>query len=168
MKLSAWIKTSILLYWAIMPDTIIARNCQTNPVYCKILKLNPKVDTELAYKLSNYLSKYASKHAVDIDIALAIIAQESMFRDVDTGKDSTMFQFNKHTIKAYKIDKLRLQFDLRYATEEYVKLLKRKSEYCQDREAPWACYHSSTKVYYNKYIKDVSRHLIILKGVQVE
>lgn len=153
-----------MLYWSLMPDPIIAKDCQKNKVYCNILKINPKVDKDNAYKLSNYLYKYAQKHTVDTDIAVAIIAQESMFRDIDTDKDSGIFQFNQGTIAAYKLDKLRLKFDLEYATEEFIKMINRKSSYCQDKEYPWGCYHSSTEVYYNKYIVNVTRYLNILKG----
>jgi hypothetical protein len=162
MKQSARIFSLVFIYWSLMPDVLIASK---HPIYDSILAINPKVDTELAMELSNYLSRYSKKYGTNPYRSVAIIAQESMFRNISTDKDIGIFQFNLGTIKIYKMDKLRLQFDLEYATHEHVKLLAKKKEYCKDKEESWACYHSSAPRHYSNYVKLVNRYYNqIVKG----
>lgn len=154
-KLSVKIFSLVLLYWSLMPDVLIASR---NPIYDSILTINPKVDKELALNLSNYLAKYSKKYNTNPYRSVAIVAQESMFRNISTDIDIGLFQFNLFTIKAYKMDKLRLQFDLEYATEQHVILLAKKKEYCKDKEEAWACYHSSIPRHHATYVKLVNRY----------
>jgi hypothetical protein len=145
-----------------MPDPLLASK---DPIYSAILTINPKVDKELAMELSNYLSRYSKKYGTNPYRSVAIIAQESMFRNVSTDIDIGIFQFNLYTIKAYKIDKLRLEFDLEYATHEHIKLLAKKKEYCKDKTDSWACYHSSIERHRQTYIGLVNRYYNrIIKG----
>jgi len=155
MRLFVKIPSLVLLYWSLMPDPLMASK---GPIYDSILTINPKVDRELASKLSDYIAKYSKKYNTNPYRSVAIVAQESMFRNINTDIDIGIFQFNLFTIKAYKLDKLRLQFDLDYATEQHIILLAKKKEYCKDIEDSWACYHSSIPRHHATYVKLVNRY----------
>lgn len=134
-------------------------DCQKHRVYCAIKTLQPKLDTTFAMELSNYIFKYSLRHGTNPYRTVAIIAQESMFRNINTEIDIGIYQININTATAYNIDIYRLQEDLAYATEQHILLLKRKKEYCSElAEEAWTCYHSKTHKHRTAYKIAVDRH----------
>lgn len=57
-------------------------NCDRNPLYCAMLKLQPKVDRKWAMRFSNLLHRYAEKNDMDPWQSLAIAMQESSLRQI--------------------------------------------------------------------------------------
>lgn len=163
--------------------------CQKHPIYCSIKAINNKVDDAWAMEISNHLHKYSKRYNTDPMISVAIIAQESMFRNVHRKQDIVLFyeecdednvcveytklatgytdvglyQFHARTIQAYGMDALRLRDDIEYATERHAFLLSEKLRECSrlGKEA-WSCYHSATPHFRKKYVRMVGRYLDIL------
>lgn len=73
--------------------------------------------------------------------------------------DIGLYQFHAATIEAYGMDAIRLRDDIEYATDRHCFLLSVKVKECADLgEDAWACYHSRTPKYRNKYIQMVNRY----------
>lgn len=138
--------------------------CEKNPIYCSILRIKPNANKPEMMRLSNYIAKYSKKYQTDPYRSVAIAAQESMFRNVKSKtNDIGIFQLNRETLLMYGKDPTKVAVDLEYATYTHIWILSRKKEYCKDTKYPWACYHSSTPRYYNKYVKMVNRYYNLIK-----
>jgi len=160
--------------------------CERNPIYCKIMELQPRMNKSEAMKLSNLIAKAAKKHGVDPMVSVAILNQENNFRDKHTwqitkkiknkcGEDSctqtitetkevfdmTIAQINVKTAADYNFDLVRLfEHDTEYAIDCHFTILKDKIRMCADLgDEAWSCYHSKTPVYREKYVELVSRYL---------
>jgi soluble lytic murein transglycosylase-like protein len=112
---------------------------------------------------SSTIDYLARIKGLDPEIALAIVAQESSFRQITTvrnGKptDIGLMQIHEFTARVYKMDMGRLIFDERYNLEQGIKVLADKSKHCKGL-ASWACYHSTTPAKRWQYVLAVSRHL---------
>jgi hypothetical protein len=139
--------------------TLVALECKEHKIYCAIKTLQPTIDHGFALELSNYIFRYSLRHGTNPYRTVAIIAQESMFRNINTNIDIGIYQINVNTATAYNIDTLRLQEDLEYATEQHILLLKKKKEYCLDlEEEAWTCYHSKTPKHRKAYKIAVDRY----------
>jgi len=141
-------------------DSVLYKeDCAIHKIYCAIKTIKPSVKSSFAFQLSNYIAKYASLHGTNPLRTVAIIAQESMFRNINTAIDIGLYQINIATATEYKIDITRLQEDLEYATEQHILLLKRKKGYCSALGLEdWTCYHSKTPVHREAYKLAVDRH----------
>lgn len=163
-----------------------AADCNKHKIYCRIVKLQPKVNKQWAMKLSNYIYKYSNIYKIDTDLVTAMLMQESSYiykhrkvtglERVETCDDKGFcteeliektiytdfgpFQFSYYTTKRYKIDPIRLENDLHYATKWFFKFLSGKIKTCKHLGSEaWSCYHSSTPRYREKYVIDVKRFL---------
>jgi len=155
-------------------------DCSKHKIYCHIKRLKPRIDSKFAMSLSNLLYKYSKKYKINPHVSVAIIMQESSFRNKDrivrayvdrdgvevpeyVVTDVSMYQFHVDTIENFKLDTERLRTDLEYATEQHFKLLAKKIKVCSNRgigkNKAWACYHSYTRKHMNKYYKLVGRYL---------
>ena len=177
----------LLLISLIYTTSVIAKPlCKTNPVYCKIIKVQPQINKKLAMTLSNHIAKYAKQYKIDPNISIAIIQQESSFHKQHTWKskttieavcdkqlcrqrevidrsivDMSIVQINYRTAKDYNLDIKKLyNHDLEYAIESHMKILKSKMRICKDlKKEAWSCYHSKTPKYRKKYVELVKRYL---------
>lgn len=163
-----------------------AVNCEVHKVYCKIVKLQPRIDKAKAMKLSNFIYKGAKAIGIDPLISVAILNQENRFRNVHTYEvessikeechtssctrivtehqevaDMGIAQINIRTAIAYGFDLQRLyDHDIEYAIESHFIILKSKINMCKDLgNDSWSCYHSKTPEHRLKYVKMVSRYL---------
>lgn len=131
--------------------------------------------------LSNYLYKYSKIYKTDPFISVAIAMQESSLInknrvesavvDCKCSKreikrvitDVGLFQFHVRTIEHEGLDFDRLQTDLEYAVKSHVILLKKKMRLCKRlgirEEESFSCYHSATRKFRKRYVRDVSRYL---------
>ena len=159
-------------------------DCNIHKIYCKVVKLNPRVDKDWAMEFSNILYKEAKKAKIDPMISVAIAQQENSFinRSVeivtirteticdDNGcdihtktkrtNDIGLYQINEHTAKAHKYDTDRLMRDWEYSIKCHIGILKSKMKLCSKLgDKSWSCYHSATPDKRLKYIKDVGRYL---------
>jgi hypothetical protein len=142
-------------------------DCSTHKIFCAIKTINPRVESGFAMELSNYIYKYSKKYGTNPYRTVAIIAQESMFQQVNTEIDFGIYQLNEHTMRAYNIDKEKVLTDLEYATHKHIWLLKKKKEYCINlEEESWSCYHSATEKHRKKYVKLVNRYYNKIREVQ--
>lgn len=166
--------------------TAYAKDCNTHKVYCRILKLTPKIDKDRAMKLSNLIYREAKKYDIDPMISVAILKQENRFRDVHTYETSRdvieecyetscvkrvnelhevvdigVAQINVKTAvyNGFDLDRL-YSHDLEYAIECHMFLLNKKMKLCKELgEEAWSCYHSKTPQFRTKYVEMVSRFL---------
>lgn len=163
-----------------------AEDCKTHKIYCRILKLNPKIDKSRAFRLSNLIYVESQKTGVDPMISVAILMQESAFRSENrfhietkterycdqkgcyekiikdkTVSDMGIAQINIGTAKFYKLDFERLfNLDTEYAIECHFLILKDKMSLCDHLgDDSWTCYHSTTEEHRLTYKRLVSRYL---------
>ena len=163
-----------------------AANCKTHRIYCKIVKLQPRINKAKAMKISNIIYTKAKSIGIDPMISVAILNQENRFRDVNTYQidrkvvekcdkkmctkvitevhrvaDMGIAQINIKTAVDYGFDIKRLyDHDLEYALEVHFAILKSKIKMCKSLgNDAWSCYHSKTQEHRLKYIKMVSRYL---------
>ena len=175
----------LLLTLMLFSSTAYAKvDCKVHKIYCKIVKLNPSIDTEFAFELSNLLYKKAKEYGTDPMVSVAIAMQESSLRNINrttqgylekdcdsTHQKSAMcvvpvvtdigiFQIHVYTAKNYGFNMESLMTDIEYQVDSHLKILKQKLKNCRHlgKEA-WSCYHSTTPKYRLKYVKDVSRYL---------
>ena len=161
-------------------------NCNVHKIYCKVLELRPDIDKKWAMKFSDIIYKKAKEYNLDPMISIAIVMQESSIRKInrkekvliqketcdDLGEcsmtykvvtgysDLSIWQFHIDTLLNFKIDPIRVQTDLEYATDFHFKLLKHKIKKCsKHKDLAWSCYHSATERHRLKYVEDVSRYL---------
>ena len=185
------INKTILAVAMLLPTYAYGTNCKTHKIYCSLVELNPIIDKEFAFEISNIIYKYAEKYkdlyGGDADKAaqrsIAIAMQETSLRAinkkqrgvifnvtclehsctesvvvVEVATDIGFWQFHIGTALRYNMDLLRLRNDAEYATEQHYRLMKEKMKMCNSRKAPWACYHSMTPEYKDRYEKKVNRH----------
>lgn len=176
---------SLLIISFLYKNAQAKTNCKTHKVYCKIIKLQPRIDKEYAMKVSNFIYVYAKANNVSPFISVAIINQESSFRELHTYHttnetksscdttschvittkqktvaDMTLVQINIRTAIANNFDIERLfSHDLEYAIKCHFKILVKKMKMCAHLDHAWACYHSKTPKFKDKYIKMVSRFI---------
>lgn len=160
----------------------ISRQCQQHPLYCHILKLQPKLEKKWAMRFSNLLVKYAKKSKLDPWRSLAIAMQESSlkfikrrhtviipntqcqrnqcpaYKTVKAISDVGLFQLHAATVDQYQLNPSRLLNDLEYMVSTHFMVLLDKIKQCQHlgNEA-WSCYHSRTEVLRKRYIRKVNR-----------
>lgn len=158
-------------------------SCHKNPIFCHVLTLRPNIDKTWAYKFSNLLYKYGKKFKMDPMRSLAIAMQETSlknqhrsrnvlvffdncdkehcvkaYKEIKGFSDLGIFQFHVKTIKHFHINPIKLNESLEYTVSTHFELLKHKQKQCEHlKENAWACYHSKTAKYRNKYISMVNR-----------
>lgn len=179
-------KWLVILILGFMSTKALGVDCNKNPIYCKILKLNPKIDPTFAKDLSNKIAAKAKAVGVDPFVSLAILMQESTLRHVNTYKtsksveeyckdgscfkkvievsevsDMSIAQINIGTAKQYGFDVERLYSgDLDYALDCHYVVLKEKMKMCESLgEDSFSCYHSINDPYRSVYVKMVKRWL---------
>lgn len=179
-------KLLVLISVMLSATTAYSADCKNNPIYCKILKLNPKLDKSKAFWLSNEIYTQATAVGLDPMISIAILMQENAFRSENTYHvettiekycnetgcyenivknkkvvDMGIAQINIGTARAYKLDYERLfNLDTEYAIRCHFLILKDKIQMCSNLgEDAWTCYHSTTEVLRDKYKTMVSRYL---------
>lgn len=158
----------VLLYFS--PQPALAKvSCARNPIFCRIVSLQPDIDNRFAFDLSNYIYIYSKKFKTNPYISVAIAMQESSIQNIDRKDfittdygyvvydiaDIGVFQINIKTIRNLKkigwyINIPRFIKDIRYQTYWHIRLLKRKMDICANNRyklmvAPgneWSCYHS--------------------------
>lgn len=140
--------------------------CEANPVFCQIVKNNPKIDLNYAYRLSNVINKVAVEMGVNPKRYAAILAQESMYKlDAKNCWDNEchdygIAQINKRTIKAFKFDKKKLLTDLEYSVKAgAIVLADFKRMYGDKEEDFWTRYNASCPDKRKKYKQLVMRFL---------
>lgn len=161
-------------------------NCVKNPLLCKIIKINPKIDYTFALELSNKIAKKAKEHGINPNIAIAIMAQESGFNKVTTFKtrkeyyefctidncykintetkeafDLSFAQINIGTAKNYKFNIERLyKNEVDYVLECFFTILKDKITMCSHLgKDSFSCYHSTKEEHRLLYLELVKRYL---------
>lgn len=164
-------------------------NCETNPIYCQILKVNSRVDKGFALKLSDYISKYSLSFGTNPMISVAIAMKESSIRnqhkmglilsndnkEIEGITDFGVFQIHMRTIKdvrerlGWHIDTARLKNDVEYQTYWHTRILKMKIKTCSKPSVKvrrkikdgneWTCYHSGTLSKRLTYLKEASPYL---------
>jgi hypothetical protein len=177
----------------LISSNLLACDKPSEPIYCAIKTISPETDSAFALKLSNLIYKYSKKYGTNPYISVAIIAQESMFQNINRKQDILIiseeceeeacvesvktvkgytdigiYQFHLGTIKAYGMDALRLKNDLEYATDRHMFLLKEKLRECADLgDAAYTCYHSRSPRQREAYLKLVTRYLERIKNANV-
>lgn len=154
-------------------------NCETNPIYCSLVKNRPDMDHLTLRRIANLFGKYAQKYNQDPITSVAIGMQETGLRQRDRHKniivfnpdgitwrvergvtDVCMFQFHVDTIVDMGINPIRLKDDVEYCIDQHFKLMKTKRDLCSDLgEDSWTCYHSRTPHLRNIYKKMVARYM---------
>jgi hypothetical protein len=156
-----------------------------NPICQGILKLNPDMDKDEAFKLSNIFAKKGRKYKVDPYIILSISFQESTlnnssvrtvsgmmkengeFKRVRVGLDYCMMQINVMNIEKFKIDADKLTSDKSYCVEQGVKLLSSlKKKYSKTNPYWWTYYNAISAHHRKTYRGLVSRHLNKIKPIE--
>jgi soluble lytic murein transglycosylase-like protein len=140
--------------------------CQLNPIYCQIMKNNPKIDKKYAMKLSNVIHHVAILHGVNPKKYAAILAQESMYKlgakNCTDGvcRDFGIAQINSNTAKAFKFDTKKLTTDLVYSIEAgAIVLADMKRMYGHKESNYWSRYNTSHKDKRKKYEQLVARYM---------
>lgn len=122
--------------------------CDKNPIFCRIVKNNPKIDLNYAMDLSDTIYNISLKYNIKSNKLIAIFAQESMYKLNAVNhktKDYSIGQINIKTINRYKFDKDRLLYDLDYAVECSAKVLSDlKKRYSHREKDYWCRYNVGT------------------------
>lgn len=166
--------------------SVYSADCKNNPIYCRILKLNPHIDKSRAFWLSNEIHREAKAVGIDPMISVAILMQENAFKsentfhvEIKTEKfcdekgcyertienkkvaDMGIAQINIGTAMAYKLDYERLfNLDTEYAIKCHFIILSDKMKMCAHLgKDAWTCYHSTTEHHRQRYKELVSRYL---------
>jgi hypothetical protein len=161
-------------------------DCNVHKIYCKIVKLQPWIDKDFAMEVSDMIHKGAKKYGLDPMVSVAILNQESSFRNINTFHiektitqscneskcvkkvieehevvDMGIAQINITTALHFDLDIERLfKLDTAYAIESHFIILSSKVRTCDHLgEEAWSCYHSVTPKHRLKYVKDVSRFM---------
>lgn len=162
-------------------DTLRNLDCSIHRIYCRITELQPNIDLNFAFHLSNLIFQEARKYNKDPMISVAIAMQESSLNNInrvewvsdDKGNiirgysDIGIFQIHAMTAKEFNLDANRLMHDVQYQVQSHFKILKRKVSVCsQKRErlkvepgTEWSCYHSYTPEIRKRYKKLVERYI---------
>lgn len=178
---------SLLLLLALLIPSLSQADadCIKNPVFCNIVKLQPRINRTFALDLSNSLVKYAKMFGTNPLLSVAIAMQESslenrnrMGRVLRAGRlvrgitDVGVFQIHVDTIAALRdeglpLDVARLETDVDYQAYWHTLILSRKIRTCRAQRVKlevsqgeeWSCYHSFTLERREVYVKDVGVHL---------
>jgi len=164
-------------------------DCNQHKIYCKIMKLQPKMNKSIAMALSDKIYHKSKRYEIDPFLSLAILNTESDLKNINTFKprrkqttirdfctdigcfqtilvqneilDMTLAQINVQTAKDYGLDVERLLIgNIDYALEAHYIILKDKIKRCaRFGVEAWSCYHSATPKYRLRYIKAVRRSL---------
>lgn len=162
-------------------DTLRNLDCSIHRVYCRITSLQPSIDLNFAFYLSNLVYQYAKKYNKDPMISIAIAMQESSLNNInrvewvvnDKGEtirgysDIGIFQIHAMTAKEFNLDANRLMHDIEYQVASHFEILKRKVAVCKQKREKlkvavgneWSCYHSYTPEIRKKYKKLVERYM---------
>lgn len=146
---------TLLLLGCITSSIVKADHCVDHPIYCQILKVQPKVDKRLAMQASNILHVAAKHYGYDPMISVAIGMQETGWRPQDRYRtlasgetvvtDIGLMQFYVPTVLDFDLDIDRLRNDLNYHIWQHAKLLKRKMNICKRygwaEGEEWSCWH---------------------------
>ena len=81
------------------------KQCVTNPLYCKIIKLNPKLDYKTALELSDKIYRKSKANGIDPNVSLAILMQESGLINQNTYKEYSVSERYCDTTKCYIVEK---------------------------------------------------------------
>lgn len=156
-------------------------------VLCQsIIKLNPYMDHDEAYKLSNYFHKNALKYKVPSKVLVAIAFQESAFKqdtvrkvrgytfdevfgykEVKIGADFCMMQINIKNIRKMELDVEQLLNDPKYCIEAGARVLSEYREKYGEKDPMWWAYYNATSKYKREvYHTMVSRHLNKISGTR--
>lgn len=155
-------------------------------IYCKMLKLKPRLNKTWAMEFSNKLVRGAASNGTKPEISLAIMMQESSLENVNTFKldehvekkctetsctkvvtqvnqvvDMSIAQINIKTAVYYScnIEKL-FFFDEDEALACHFKILKSKMKLCAHlQDESYSCYHSINEPYRSTYVGLVKRYL---------
>lgn len=121
--------------------------------------LQPSIDPQFAECFAKEISYWSDVYHMDVFVSLAIARQESSLNPNAKGLtgDVGVFQFHPATIKNYRLDRRRLQYDLDYAVEQHFALMAEKHEICKG-DHWWECYHSRTPSHRQIYRKLVERY----------
>jgi soluble lytic murein transglycosylase-like protein len=149
--------------------------CESHPIYCHIIKISPKINKSLAFRISNKIYKYSKKYGVDSRILTAILRQESNFNLQAKGchfgidenfeektvcSDFGMSQIYIKTAKRYGFDIKRLTEDVGYSIECGAIVLKDiKKRYGEKENNYWSRYNALSKTKRELYEKLVGRYL---------
>ena len=152
--------------------------CERNPIYCQILKNNPKLDKAYAFKLSNVIILKSIKYDLNPRKLTAIFAQESMYKldakncttgyEVDSGgiasnlsrvcTDFGIGQIHHKTAKLYKFEVSRLTSDMDYSVEAAAIVLSDfKKRYKHKEKDWWTRYNANNMSARNEYKRLVER-----------
>lgn len=178
-----------LLFFFAMPVMAEEKiDCKKDKLYCKILKLKPKVNKKWAKEFSDKLYKHAKEYHMDPTVSLAILMQESSLENLNTftsqttmqkscgeksctktivevkkAVDLSIAQINVNTAAHYGLDLERLfSLDEDYALESHFIILRDKIKLCLTMnkvDYPWSCYHSTNDVHRLKYVDLVKRYM---------
>ena len=153
-------------------------DCETNPVYCKLVKNRPDMDRLTLRRIANLFGKYSKKYNQDPITSVAIGMQETGLQQrnrhhnvivfdpngitwrVERGvTDVCMFQFHVDTIIDMGIDPIKLKDNIEYCVEQHFRLMKIKRNLCADLgDDSWTCYHSKNPRLRQVYKKLVARY----------
>jgi soluble lytic murein transglycosylase-like protein len=159
---------SVFISDIVAPKEKVAKKqfCDINAIFCQIVKNNPKIDLNYAYRLSNVINKVALEIGVNPKEYAAILAQESMYK-LDAKNcwgnvchDYGIAQINKKTIEAFKFDKKKLLTDLEYSVKAgAIVLADFKKMYGKKEVDFWTRYNASCPEKRQKYKQLVTRFL---------
>lgn len=144
-------------------------DCTQQPIFCRILELQPAAEKEWAMDLSNAIFRHTRNTPIDPMLIVALLFQESSLRPTHSfywGSNHADFgvaQINSKTAVRYGCDLADLAaFDNNEAIRCQVKILKSKIATCETmgRAPSWACYHSFTPELLEAYAKKVTNHMI--------
>jgi len=154
--------------------------CHTHPIYCQILKNNPKIPQLTAMGLSNAIYKASVKFDVSANILTAIIAQESSYnikaKNCKTGLDKEALlkgelkevticfdfglgQINWRNVKNRKLDILKLMNDKDYSIETAALIMSEfKKRFAKWDDSYWTRYNARNTIKRELYKRLVERY----------
>lgn len=139
-----------------------------------IAQVAPHLSALKVKRYAKIIDRETKKHGLDPRIVVAIIRQESGFRQVSTKRltidrlhgfveewfDIGITQINLGTALSYKLDIERLLVDDEYQIVAGVKILADKVKMCAHlQDAAFTCYHSTTEQHRITYEQHVRRYL---------
>jgi len=160
-----WVIVAVITLFGvtIAKDKPVVNVCVKNPIYCQILKNNPKIDKAYALKLSNIIHHMAKLYNINPTKYAAILAQESMYKlnaVNNESKDYGISQINHNTAKAYGFNIGLLTSDVEYSIKAGAIVLSDiKRAYGHKEKSYWTRYNSSKPDKREKYQLLVSRFM---------
>lgn len=163
-----------LIIMLLFTTNVFANVCDQNPIFCHILDISPGINKQLAFQISNKISKYSRKYGLDAKLFVAIIRQESNFKldakgcveglnvdfeEIRVCNDFGMIQLNYRTAKLYGFDIQRTMIDLDYSIFVGMKILYDfKVRYAKKEEFWWTRYNAKDEIKRELYRKLVMRY----------